>query len=62
MDSPRYAENTITEYSIQQSNIIGDFLSDKTRYDLMSVLMICLRVIWQQENEGQSCIGYWVYY
>lgn len=42
MDSPRYAENTITEYSIQQSNIIGDFPNDKTRYDLMSVLMICL--------------------
>lgn len=42
MDSPQYAENTITEYSIQQSNIIGDFPNDKTRYDLMSVLMICL--------------------
>lgn len=42
MDSPRYAENTITEYSIQQSNIIGNFPVDKTRYDLMSVLMICL--------------------
>lgn len=42
MDSPRYAENTITEYGIQQRNIIGNFPSGKTRYDLMSVLMICL--------------------
>lgn len=42
MDSPQYAENTVTEYGIRQNNIVGSFPKGKARYDLMSVLMICL--------------------
>lgn len=42
MDCPKYAENTITEYSMSQNNIVGDFPHDKGRYDLMSVVMVCL--------------------
>ena len=42
MNVPSYAENTITEYGIQKRNIAGTFPEDKGRYDLMSVIMICL--------------------
>lgn len=42
MNVPDYAENTITEYGIQKRNIAGIFPDDKGRYDLMSVIMICL--------------------
>ena len=42
MNVPGYAENTITEYGIQKRNIAGMFPDDKGRYDLMSVIMICL--------------------
>ena len=41
MDAPLYAQNTITEYNIQQNKLYGDF-NGKARYDLMSVVMICL--------------------
>lgn len=41
MDVPKYAENTITEYKIEQNKIFGDFRGE-ARYDLMSVVMICL--------------------
>ena len=41
MDAPLYAQNTITEYSIYQNKLYGDF-GGKARYDLMSVVMICL--------------------
>ena len=41
MDAPLYAQNTITEYSIQPTKLYGDYCGD-ARYDLMSVVMICL--------------------
>ena len=41
MDAPEYAQNTITEYSIQPTKLYGDYRGD-ARYDLMSVIMICL--------------------
>lgn len=41
MDAPLYAQNTITEYSIHQNKLYGDF-HGKARYDLMSIVMICL--------------------
>ena len=51
MNVPSYAENTITEYGIQKRNIAGDFPDNKGRYDLMSVIMICLsRKVVQAEN------------
>lgn len=41
MDSPKMAENTITEYSMEPKNIYGNF-AGKARHDLLSVVMICL--------------------
>jgi len=41
MNAPRYAQNTITEYAFQSKKIYGDF-KGKARYDLISVIMICL--------------------
>ena len=41
MNAPKYAQNTITEYSIQPTKLYGDF-GGEARYDLMSVIFICL--------------------
>jgi len=41
MDTPQYAKNTITEYHITQNKMYGNF-GGKVRYDLLSVVMICL--------------------
>lgn len=41
LDAPSYAQNTITEYSIQPTKLYGDYRGN-ARYDLMSVVMICL--------------------
>ncbi len=38
---PKYAENTLTEYRINQKNIIGQF-PDNRKYDLLSSIFICL--------------------
>lgn len=42
MDSPKYAENTITRYHITPEHIVGQFPTEKVRYDLMEVIMVCL--------------------
>lgn len=42
MDVPVYAENTITEYSMVQKNIAGNFPMGKSRYDLQSIIVIGL--------------------
>ncbi|MGN0154025.1 MAG: hypothetical protein ACI4A3_06210, partial [Lachnospiraceae bacterium] len=42
MDVPRYAENTITAYEIAKRDIVGIFPEKKTRYDLMTIITICL--------------------
>ncbi len=39
---PKYAENTVTEYSMSQKNRVGSFPPDKSRYDLQSVIVIGL--------------------
>ena len=54
MDCPKYAENTITEYSVGQNNIVGDFPSDKGRYDLLSVVMVCLS---KELAQGKASMG-----
>ena len=41
MNAPKYAQNTITEYSIKPQNIYGSF-KGKARYDLLSVVNVCL--------------------
>ena len=42
MDTPKYAENTITSYHLTKENLVGNFPEDKVRYDLMNVVCICL--------------------
>ena len=42
MDCPNYAKNTITRYGITQENALGNFPKDKTRYDLLETVMVCL--------------------
>ena len=39
---PKRRENTITRYSIQEENLIGQVLERKENYDLLTVVMICL--------------------
>lgn len=41
METPAYVRNTITEYKIEPTNIFGEY-TGKARYDLLSVVMICL--------------------
>lgn len=39
---PKYRENTITRYVVQEENIIGDISEKKENYDLLTTIMICL--------------------
>ncbi len=41
MKCPKYAQNTITSYDIKPTKLYGNF-TGKSRYDLMSVVMVCL--------------------
>ena len=41
MNAPKYLQNTITEYKIQQNKLYGNY-SRPARYDLLSVVMLCL--------------------
>ena len=50
MDAPKYAHHTITEYKITPEKLWGDF-SGKARYDLLSVIMICLGDSTNKENK-----------
>lgn len=42
----------IAEYGIQKRNIVGAFPETKGRYDLLSVIMICLPKKLAQADEG----------
>lgn len=39
---PKYRENTITRYTIQEDNLIGELSEKKENYDLMTAVMVCL--------------------
>lgn len=52
MDAPKYAHHTITEYKITPEKLWGNF-SGKSRYDLLSVIMICLG---ESEHETNKLI------
>ena len=39
---PKYRENTITRYTIQEENLIGEVSEKKENYDLLTAIMICL--------------------
>lgn len=42
INPPKYRENTINRYVIQEENLIGDVAEDKGNYDLLAAIMICL--------------------
>lgn len=39
---PKYRENTINRYAVQEENLIGDVSEKKENYDLLTAIMICL--------------------
>ena len=39
---PKYRENTIARYFIQEENLVGKVTEKKENYDLLTVVMICL--------------------
>lgn len=52
MNAPKYAQNTITEYSVKPTSIYGNFKGN-ARYDLLSVITICLG----NQDEENKLIG-----
>lgn len=56
MDTPNYAQHTITEYKITPEKIWGNF-SGKARYDLLSVVMICLGDSFDSNNQLISMLN-----
>lgn len=42
MNPPKYRENTITNYSITEKQLVGHVTEKVENYDLMSAIMICL--------------------
>lgn len=42
VNPPKYRENTITRYGIQEENLIGDIAEKQENYDLLTAVMVCL--------------------
>ncbi len=42
VNPPKYRENTVTRYTIQEENLIGEVKEKKSDYDLLTAVMICL--------------------
>lgn len=51
METPKYARNTITEYRIRKQKLFGNFQGE-ARYDLLSLVMICLDHKADELSEG----------
>ena len=51
MMPPKYAQNTITRYAVQEENIVGKFHAKREDYDLASVVMVCLGCHERKEND-----------
>ena len=39
---PKYRENTITRYAIQEEHVVGTVVEKRENYDLLTVVMVCL--------------------
>lgn len=39
---PKHRQNTVTQYTIQEKNLIGNVKEQKADYDLLTAVMICL--------------------
>lgn len=52
MKPPKNRQNTITQYSVTEKNLIGHICEDPNNYDLMTVIMICLGNPDTEEYQG----------
>ena len=50
LDPPRYRQNTITRYRLQEENLAGCVREPKENYDLMALVMVCLG----KKEEGEN--------
>ena len=41
-DPPKYRENTITRYAVQEENVVGDIAEKRENYDLITAVIVCL--------------------
>ena len=41
-DPPRYRENTITRYAVQEENLVGNTTEKRENYDLITAVIVCL--------------------
>ena len=41
-DPPKYRENTITRYAVQEENVVGDIVEKRENYDLITAVIVCL--------------------
>lgn len=53
MKVPKYIQNTITKYDVQPTKVFGDFRG-KARYDLLTLVMICLG---KEDNRENRLLG-----
>lgn len=53
LNPPKYRQNTINRYMIQEENLIGDVPEKKENYDLMTAVIICLG---SSENDNYTGI------
>ena len=53
LNAPKERRNTITEYGMTERNIVGKVREDRTNYDLMKIVMVCLGDV--DENGEPDC-------
>ena len=41
-DPPKYRENTIIRYAVQEENVVGDIAEKRENYDLITAVIVCL--------------------
>ena len=51
MMPPQYSQNTITRYSMQEENVVGQFHAKREDYDLASVIMVSLGSHKRKKND-----------
>ena len=49
---PKYRRNTITEYSMQERNLVGEVTEGRENFDLLTVLVVCLGGSTDKNYEG----------
>lgn len=49
---PKYRRNTITEYSMQERNLVGEVTEDQENFDVLTVLVVCLGGSTDKNYEG----------